>query len=290
MNAIGGQRLAPRSVLVTGCSSGIGLDAARTLRARGWQVFASCRQAKDVERLRGEGLTSLVLDHDDSGSIETAVAEVLGVTGGTLDAVFANGAHAVPGRFEDLPRDALRAIFETNLFGPIELVNTVLPTMRRAEDGRGRGRILLCSSVLGFAAQPWRGAYNSTKFAMEGWADTLRLELHDTGIEVVLIEPGPIATRIRENSIPHFERWIDVDGAIEREAYENELKPRLYRPGDGKDRFELQPSAVTEAVIDALERPRPRARYRITTPTRGAAVLKRLLPTRLMDRVLLGKR
>ena len=281
---------ANRSILITGCSSGIGLDAARTLHARGWRVFASCRKAADVERLRADGLESLALDHDDSASIRDAVAEVLDRTGGTLDAVFANGAHGLPGRVEDLPRGALRAIFETNLFGPFELVNAVLPAMRAADGGRGRGCVVLCSSVLGFAATPWRGAYCATKFAMEGLGDALRLELADTGIEVVLIEPGPIATRIRENSIPHFERWIDVEAAREREAYRERLLPRLHEPAASPDRFELPPSAVTAALIDALERPRPRARYRITVPTRVGAALKRLLPTRAFDRLLLGRR
>ena len=279
-----------QSILITGCSSGIGLDAARTLHARGWKVFASCRQAQDVERLQAEGLTSLRLDHDDPASILEATSTVLEATGGTLDAVFANGAYAIPGRVEDLPRDALRAIFETNLFGPFDLVNAVLPAMRAANNGRGRGRILLCSSVLGFAAMPWRGAYNSTKFAMEGLADTLRLELHDTGIDVVLIQPGPIGTRIRENSIPHFERWIDLDKATEQAAYRSQLMPRLYSPGDAKDRFELPPAAVTKDVVHALESARPKARYRITKPTRFAAVIKRLVSTRVMDKILIGKR
>ncbi len=279
-----------RSILITGCSSGIGLDTARRLHAYGWQVFATCRSAKDVAQLETEGLTSLVLDHDDSESIRDVVSEVLASTGGTLDAVFVNGAHATPGRVEDLPRDALRAIFETNLFGPLEVINAVLPAMRCANNGRGRGRVLFCSSVLGFAAMPWRGAYNATKFAMEGIADTLRLELYDTGIDVVLIQPGPIATNIRENSIPHFERWLNVDSAIEAEAYRNELMPRLYKPDTKKDRFELPPSAVTDAVVHALTAARPKARYRITTPTKFAAVLRRLFPTRLLDKVLLGKR
>lgn len=278
-----------KSLLITGCSSGIGLDTARRLHAEGWAVFASCRQQADVDRLRAEGLNSLLLDHNDSDSIRRAVADVLEATEGRLDAVFVNGAYAIPGRMEDMPRDAMRAIFETNLFGPIELVNAVLPAMRAADAGRGRGKILLCSSVLGFAAMPWRGAYNSTKFAMEGWADTLRLELDGSGIDVVLIQPGPIATRIRENSIPHFEQWIDIDTAREAAAYRDVLMPRLYEPGERKDRFELPPSAVSDAVVHALTATRPKLRYRITVPTRVGSWLKRLLPARLMDRVLLGK-
>lgn len=278
-----------QSLLITGCSSGIGYDAAIAMAARGWRVFASCRQQADVERLRADGLESLVLDHDDPQSIQQAVDTVLESTGGSLDAVFVNGAHGTPGRVEDLPRDALRAIFETNVFGPFELINALLPSMRAANNGKGQGRILLCSSVLGFAAMPWRGAYNATKFAMEGLADTLRLELAQTGIDVVLIQPGPIATKIRQNSIPHFERWINLDAVLDRKAYETKLIPRLYEPGETKDRFELPPTAVTETVIHALESPRPKIHYRITTPTKFAAVMKRVLTTRLMDRVLLGK-
>ena len=272
-----------RSILITGCSSGIGLDAARTLHARGWRVFAGCRQAADVEARRAEGLESVLIDHEDAPGVAQGAAAVLDATDGALDALFNNGAYAIPGRVEDLPREALAAILQANLLGPHQLTRAVLPGMRRA----GRGTIVNCSSVLGFAALRYRGAYNTTKFALEGLSDTLRLELAHTGIHVVLIQPGPIATRIRENSIPHFERWIDVGASAERDACEAELLPRLYHPSAKKDRFELPPSAVTDALIHALESGRPKARYRITTPTRVAAALKRLLPTRLMDRLLL---
>jgi len=273
-----------RSLLITGCSSGIGLDAARTLHARGWRVFAACRQAKDVAARRAEGLESVLIDHADAQSVALGAEQVLDATDGALEALFNNGAYAIPGRVEDLPREALDTILQANLLGPHQLTRAVIPAMRRA----GRGTLVNCSSVLGFAALRYRGAYNTTKFAMEGLTDTLRLELAHTPLRVVLIEPGPIATRIRENSIPHFERWIDVANSAERDGYERELMPRLYESARKKDRFELSPGAVTEALIHALESDRPRARYRITTPTRVAAVLKRLLPTRVLDRVLLG--
>jgi len=276
--------MSQRSVLITGCSSGIGLDAARTLSARGWRVFAACRKSEDVEARRAEGLDSVLIDHADARSVDEGAQAVLDATDGSLDALFNNGAYGIPGRVEDLPREALDAILQANLLGPHQLTRAVIPAMRRA----GRGRLINCSSVLGFAALRYRGAYNSTKFAMEGLTDTLRLELSHTPLHVVLIQPGPIATRIRENSIPHFERWIDVPASAERDVYERELMPRLYEPSQKKDRFELPPSAVTDALIHALESDRPKARYRITTPTRVAAMLKRLLPTRLLDRVLLN--
>ncbi|PID62107.1 MAG: short-chain dehydrogenase [Gammaproteobacteria bacterium] len=269
--------LPTRSILITGCSSGIGLDAARTLKSRGWRVFASCRQASDCERLRAEGFDSPLLDYRDSDSIRCAVDEVLRENGGSLDALFNNGAYAIPGFVEDLPRDALREIFEVNLFGQFELINQLLPTFH----AQGHGRIVNCSSVLGFAAMKHRGAYNATKFAMEGLTDTLRLELTGSGIEVILIQPGPIATRFRENSIPHFERWIDVQSSRYREIYETLLKPRLHQPDEHRSRFELGPAAVSKALIAALEHPRPRPRYHVTLPTRVAALLKRSLGSRV---------
>lgn len=272
-----------RSILITGCSSGIGLDAARTLQARGWRVLASCRQEKDCQRLISEGMESFVLDYASSDSVTSAAQRALDMTDGRLDALFNNGAFAIPSLVEDLPRDALRTLFETNLFGQFELINAVLPAMR----AQGQGRIINCSSVLGFAALPFRGAYVASKFAMEGLTDALRLEMKGSGIQIVLIEPGPIGTRIRENSIPHFERWIDWQASARREAYETALLPRLYEPAAKKDRFELPPSAVTDKLIHALDQPQARPRYHVTTPTHIAGMLKRLLPTRWLDKVLL---
>lgn len=271
-----------RSILITGCSSGIGLDAARTLQARGWRVLATCRQAADCERLIAEGLESFVLDYASSDSVQNGARQALELTHGKLDALFNNGAYAIPGLVEDLPRDALRTLFETNLFGQFELINAVLPAMR----AQAQGRIINCSSVLGFAALPFRGAYVASKFAMEGLTDTLRIEMRDTGIQVVLIEPGPIGTRIRENSIPHFERWIDWESSARRDAYETMLRPRLYQPKLKKDRFELPCSAVSEKLVMALESRRARPRYYVTTPTHIAGLLKRILSTRWLDRVM----
>lgn len=273
-----------RTILITGCSSGIGLDAARGLKARGWRVFATCRKEADCARLRAEGMESFPLDYADEGSIAVAVEEVVRRTGGRLDALFNNGAHACPGLVEDLPRGALREIFEANLFGHHDLTRRVIPLMR----AQGGGRIVQCSSVLGFVAAEWRGAYVATKYAMEGMADVMRIEMAGTGIHVILLEPGPIATQIRANSIPHFERWIDWRASARKADYER-LLDRLYKPKEKKDRFELPPAAVTKALVRALEAPRPRARYRVTVPTKAAAFAKRLLPTRMLDRFLGGR-
>ena len=270
-----------RTILITGCSSGIGYAAAHALRERGWRVFASCRQTRDCGRLAAEGFDAPQLDYTDASSIATAVDHVLEQTGGTLDALYNNGAHATPGAVEDLPTDALREIFESNFFGWHELTRKIIPVMR----AQGHGRIIQCSSVLGLVTMPWRGAYNSTKFALEGLTDTLRIELRDTPIHVTLIEPGPITSNIRANSIPHFERWIDWKSSARKAQYESALLDRLYT-ARGPDRFELPPQAVVDKLVHSLEADRPRPRYYVTTPTRISGILKRILPTRALDWVL----
>ena len=272
-----------KSILITGCSSGIGYDAAHTLQKRGWRVFATCRQEIDCERLRSEGLESFTLDYADEASIKAAVIEVLERTGGTLDALYNNGAYAIPGAVEDLPRDAMRAIYETNLFGYHDLTNQIIPVMRK----QGHGRIINCSSVLGLAALRFRGAYVSTKFALEGLTDVLRLEMHSQPIDVILIEPGPITTKIRVNAQPHFEKWIDWENSPLHKLYEHGLRPRLYDESGEPDKFELPASAVTKKLIHALESKRPKPRYYVTVPTYLSGIMRRILSTRAFDWILL---
>ena len=274
-----------KTILITGCSSGIGYDAAHGLKRAGWRVFATCRAEADCERLRGEGLESFRLDYADQASIHAGLEESLARTGGTLGAVFNNGAFGCPGAVEDLPVGALREIFEVNLFGYHELARLVIPVMRR----QGHGRIVNCSSVLGLVAMRWRGAYVATKFAMEGLTDVLRIEMSDTPIKIILIEPGPITSRIRANSIPHFERWVDWKTSPRRAQYESTLLKRLYESTGKPDRFELPASAVTAKLLRALESPRPKARYFVTTPTYLMNVARRILPGAALDWVL-GRR
>ncbi len=269
-----------RSVLITGCSSGIGLCVAEGLRARGYRVFATARKEEDVERLGAKGLESLRLDLDDSDSIGKAVEEVLGRTGGQLYALFNNGAYGQPGAVEDLRREVLRAQFETNLFGWLELTNLVIPAMR----AQGEGRIIQNSSVLGLAALPYRGAYNASKFALEGLTDTLRLELRGSGIHVSLIEPGPIESAFRRNAYAMFKRNIDVEGSPHRSYYEG-VERRLAKEGPAAP-FTLGPEAVLKRVIHALEAKRPKVRYYVTFPTYLLATLRRILPHRALDAVL----
>lgn len=268
-----------KSILITGCSSGIGYHAAHALQKRGWQVFATCRQEQDCERLREEGLESFALDYADEASIKTALAEVLKRTGGTLDALYNNGAYAIPGAVQDLPRDALRAVFETNLFGYHDLTCQVIPVMQK----QGHGRIINCSSVLGLTALRMRGAYVATKFAMEGLTDALRLEMHNQPIDIILIEPGPITTDIRVKAQPHFEKWIDWENSSMRKVYEKALMPRLYDTSGKPDSFELPCEAVTKKLIHALESKKPKPRYYVTFPTYLMGFLRRVFSTRLLD-------
>ncbi len=270
-----------KTILITGSSSGIGLDAARGLRDAGWRVFASCRQAEDCEKLKAEGFESPLIDYIEPDSIVNGLAETLEATGGTLDALYNNGAYACPGAIEDLPVAGLRAIFEANLFGWHELTRLVIPVMR----AQGHGRIINCSSVLGLVGIKWRGAYVATKFALEGLTDVLRIEMSNTPIKVILIEPGPVTSKIRENAIPHFEKWIDWENSARADEYKDVLA-RLYTKSE-PDKFELPPSAVTKKLLHALTSPRPKARYYVTTPTYLMGFLRRILPTRLLDAVIL---
>ncbi len=269
-----------RSILITGCSSGIGLCVARGLQQRGYRVFATARKAEDVERLNSEGLESLPLDLADSNSIAAAVEEVLQRTGGTLDALFNNGAYGQPGAVEDLRREVLREQFETNLFGTHELTCRVLSVMRR----QGHGRIIHNSSVLGLIALPFRGAYNASKYALEGLSDTLRLELYGTDIHISLVEPGPVESRFRANAFAMYQKNIDKTASAFRETYEA-MERRLTKQGPAAP-FTLPPEAVLKRVIHALEARRPKARYYVTFPTYLFGTLKRLLSTRALDWVL----
>jgi NAD(P)-dependent dehydrogenase (short-subunit alcohol dehydrogenase family) len=269
-----------KSVLITGCSSGIGLCVAEGLQARGYRVFASARKATDVAMLQQRGLEALQLDLADSDSINAAVEELLQRSDGMLYALFNNGAYGQPGAVEDLSREVLRQQFENNLFGTHELTCKLLPVMRR----QGYGRIIQNSSVLGIISLPFRGAYNSSKYALEGLSDTLRLELHGSGIHVSMIEPGPIESRFRANAFAMFRENIDRENSVFRDTYQR-MEARLTREGPAAP-FTLPPEAVLNKVLHALEARRPRAHYYVTFPTYLFGTLKRLLPAHGLDWVL----
>ena len=270
----------PKTVLITGCSSGIGRAAAFALPDRGFRVFATARKQADVNDLRAAGLEALRLDLDDPSSIGNALNQLLERTGGRLYALFNNGAYGQAGAVEDLSRETLRAQFETNLFGWHDLTCRVIPIMRR----QGHGCIVQNSSVLGLVALAYRGAYVASKFALEGLTDTLRLELQGSGIQVSLIEPGPIATRFRANSFKTWQERVDAKQSVHRDPY-RAMQVRLRTKGPAAP-FTLPPEAVVKPLIHALESPRPKPRYYVTVPTHLFATLRRLLGTRTLDRIL----
>lgn len=269
-------------VLITGCSTGIGYAVAKGLSERGgYRVFATARHQKDVDSLNSEGLESLLLDLADSDSIKSAVDELLIRTGGRLYALFNNGAYGQPGAVEDLSRKVLRAQFEVNLFGTHELTCLVLPVMRT----QGEGRIIQNSSVLGLITLKYRGAYNASKFALEGLSDTLRMELKGSGVIVSLIEPGPITSRFRANAFAAFQKNIDRSNSPHRELYCS-VEKRLESDGEVAP-FTLGPEAVLKRVVHVLESDHPKARYYVTFPTYLFAFLRRVLPVSLLDKILI---
>ena len=270
----------PRTVLITGCSSGIGRAAADTLRERGYRTFATARRAADVERLKADGHESLRLDLTDGRSIDAAIDEMFSRTSGRLYGLFNNGGFGQPGAVEDVTVEALRAQFETNVFGWHTVIRRVLPAMRAA----GEGRIVQNSSVLGLVALRYRGAYVASKFAIEALTDAMRLELRGSGVHISLIEPGPIVSRFRANAYEAFERHIDIESSPHREVYRRVIGRLASEEGDAP--FTLPESAVVARLLHALESPRPKARYYVTVPTHALALLKRVLPGRWLDAAL----
>jgi NAD(P)-dependent dehydrogenase (short-subunit alcohol dehydrogenase family) len=267
-------------ILITGCSSGIGLDCAKALQKRGWRVFASARKKADVNALRDTGFDdALLLDVNDDHSIETGVETLLARTNGRLDALFNNAGFGQPGALEDLPRQALREQFETNVFGAHALTRAVLPAMR----AQGYGRIVQHSSVLGFISLPWRGAYNASKYALEGLTDTLRHELNGSGIEAILIQTGPVSSQFRANGWLKFQHWVNAETSIHQRAYQAVIA-RLQ--SDREPPFTLSGQAVARKLIDAVESMQPQPRYHVTVPTHCFKALKRVLPTRILDWVI----
>ena len=273
-----------RTILITGCSSGIGWKCAELLQRDGWGVHATARNEEDAQRLQTLGVSSHILDYTVTSSIHQTFTAVMEATGGRLDALFNNGAYGQPGAVEDLSTDVLRAQFEANFFGWHELTNLVVPVMRK----QGHGRIVHCSSILGWIPAPYRGAYNASKYALEGLASTMRLELAGTDIHVSLIEPGPIATRFSENALDKFLENVDWETSVNRPAYDQELQRLKKQSKNTLTKFTLPPDAVFKKLDHALNAKRPKAHYGVTVPTHFMNVVRRILPQRLVDRIILG--
>jgi NAD(P)-dependent dehydrogenase (short-subunit alcohol dehydrogenase family) len=269
-----------KTILITGCSSGIGYCVAHGLKQRGYRVIATARRQESVDQLNNEGFESMQLDLSESESIQQAFKQIMQLTDGKLYALFNNGAFGLPGAVEDLTRENLKHQFETNVFGWLELTNLVIPVMRN----QGFGRIIQNSSVLGFVTMPFRGAYNASKYAIEGLSDTLRLELKNTNIHISLIEPGPIISQFRANAVKAMLQHINIENSVHREKYLGVLE-RLNKEGPAVP-FTLPPEAVLKRVIYALESKKPKPRYYVTFPTYLFGFLKRILSHRQMDAIL----
>lgn len=268
------------SILITGCSTGIGRHCAFALHKAGHNVVASCRKQHDVDALQAEGLQCVQLDLTDTDSIHQGLEQALKLTGGKLDVLFNNGAYGQAGALEDLPTQALREQFETNVFGWHELTKAVIPIMLK----QGSGKIVQNSSVLGLVAMKYRGAYNASKFALEGYTDTLRLELMNTPIHVCLIEPGPIESHFRENAKKAFEKYINVDNSRHIKNYHKTLE-RLGKSSPS-NKFTLTSEAVLRPLLHIIGSDKPKARYFVTQPTYIFGFLRRILPSSLLDRLL----
>ena len=270
-----------KNILITGCSSGIGKNVAITLHNKGWRVFATCRSKTDCTFFTKLGIESFPLDLLKEESINCAVNLVKQKTKSQLDVLFNNGAYAIPGAIQDIPRSAMREIFEVNVFGQIDLINRCIPLMMNSD----YPKVINCSSVLGFISLPYRGLYSATKYSIEALTDALRRENYDSKIKFVLIQPGPINTDIKKKSIKHFEKWIDWKKSIHQKTYENKVIKRLYDNNykDSFNSYELQPDEVTKILINVLNSKKPKARYKITIQTKIAQIMIKLLPTNTLD-------
>ena len=270
-----------KNILITGCSSGIGKNVAITLHNKGWRVFATCRSKTDCTFFTKLGIESFPLDLLKEESINCAVNLVKEKTKSQLDVLFNNGAYAIPGAIQDIPRSAMREIFEVNVFGQIDLINRCIPLMMNSD----YPKVINCSSVLGFISLPYRGLYSATKYSIEALTDALRRENYDSKIKFVLIQPGPINTDIKKKSVKHFEKWIDWKKSIHKKTYENKVIKRLYHNNykDSFNSYELQPDEVTKILINVLNSKKPKARYKITIQTKIAQIMTKLLPTNTLD-------
>ena len=269
-----------KTIIITGSSSGIGYHCAKRAKEDGFRVFATARKKEDVKRLKGEGFESLLLDLNDSDSIKNAIDEILELSDRGIYALFNNGAYGQPGAVEDLKRDVLKEQFETNLFGTHELTRRVIKVMRE----QGHGKIIQHSSLLGFVTLPFRGAYNASKYALEGLSDTLRLELYGSGIFISLIETGPVTSRFRKNALKKLEENIDMNDSYFKDKYKRKLEALK---SEKKVPFELEPESVYIVLKKILEAKSPKPRYRVTKASSYLYFLKKILPTTQLDKILL---
>lgn len=271
-----------KSVLVTGCSSGIGLATAELLRDKGWNVYPTARKVEDLDMLEAMGFPAMQLDVASSISIEATVDQLMSACGGRLGAVVNNAGFGMPGAIQDLTRDAMRQQFEVNLFGLQELTNRLIPVFRE----QGYGRIVNVSSVVGRIALPFMGIYSASKFALEAISDVQRIELSPDSISVSIVEPGPIETRFSTNCAGEGELALDADRSRFSASYKRYFDKRR-SGGMSEDRFRLPPAIVAGKILHALESSHPKIRYCVTLPAYLGSMAARFVPAGLIDRVMI---
>ena len=269
-----------KTVFISGCSTGIGFYIAKTLHEKGYQVIASCRKQPDVERLQTLGLYTLKMDVSDNRSIQEAVAQLLGYTNGKLDVLINNAGFGQAGALEDISREVMLHTFQTNVFGLHDLTRQIIPVMR----AQGSGRIINISSILGQVSLPFRGAYNASKYAVEGLSDTLRLELEPFGIFVSSIQPGPIDSNFRDTVLDISLKAIDVDHSFFNSQYKNML--HHFKEKKKKSRLTQGPEAVLKKVLHAIEASRPKPVYTVTLSAYLLFIARKFLPARCLHQLL----
>lgn len=275
--------MSDKTILITGCSSGIGYYAAKKLNESGYQVFATARKISDVQKLINEGLDAYQLDVTDILSIEDTLDKILKKTNGKLYAVFNNAGFLQAGAIADLSQEMLLSQFATNVFGPFEITRRVLPIMQK----QGYGRIIQNSSILGVITIPYYGAYNASKFALEGFSNTLRQELHGSNIFVSLLNPGPITSNLRENAYQQYEKTLKNRSSSNYQSIYKKLENTYFKSNQKNSRFSQGPEAVFKKLLHALESPSPKAHYYIGFTAKLMATLKRFLPEKILDAILI---
>ena len=266
-----------RSVLITGCSSGLGLYMAESLQKDGWNVFATARKEEDIENLKSKGINAFFLDVTDSESIGKLVEYVSEKTNGKLYALINNAGCGYSGALEDITRDAMRKQFEVNVFGVHELTNKIIPIFRKNR----AGQIINISSAAGRFSTPFMGAYSASKFALEALSDALRLELRNTGIKVSIIEPGPLKSDFSKNASAIFQKQVNPsENSHYKDIYE---KMGKYRQTKETKKNIPGPDAFYKKVKHALESKRPKIRYPVTLSAYLALYVPRIVPARILD-------
>lgn len=266
------------NIVITGCSTGIGLETAKYLQDKFIKVYPTARDPKDVEILKALGFEhAMQLDVRHPDEITAVINKVLELDG-KIDVWFNNAGYGQPGAVEDITVPVLREQFETNVFGLHECTRQIIPVMRE----QGHGKIIQHSSVLGIISLFGRGAYNASKYAIEGLTDTLRLELQDTDIYPVLLNTGPIVSHFRQTAVQKLEENVDIEHSVFKEKYLQSLKERTQK----KVPFKEGADAVAAVVHKIILADQPKPRYYITKATYLLGYFKRILSTSCLDKLL----